>query len=192
MLTTILSVCKLAIPLPNIEVVTSLLISYALILPTRQVISIVYGFILLEIFIWGFAIWWVAIYVVYWSFLCLTIKFTTKFISNKLATKSFSNIQLIYVTYSKKYLFNTKIILSVLIGIIFTVLFGAFSTLIETIIFREFPTQKFWIYYSLRYVSGIPFFAIHIISNIVVLPLLVPLFTNALQNLLFPNIQEFQ
>lgn len=53
--------------LPNVEIVSLLVILYSLLLG-RQALLIIYGFVLLEGFLYGFGLWWVS-YLYVWTLL---------------------------------------------------------------------------------------------------------------------------
>ena len=56
--------------LPNVEIVSLLVILYSLLLG-RQVLFIVYGFVLLEGCLYGFGLWWVS-YLYVWALLAVS------------------------------------------------------------------------------------------------------------------------
>lgn len=142
--------------LPNIEIVTLLLITYALVLGWRRVFVISLIFVLIECFIWGFG-WWVPIYLVYWPALATAVSVLPK-------TK-------------------WRIPLAILTGILFTVSFGAISTLIEISLTGAIGSGRFGEYFSYRYISGVSFFVTHIVSNSIILPVMTPVLYAALNKL---------
>jgi len=149
---------KLALSsIPNVEIVTLLLVVYALTMKRTDAIIACLIFCVLEIFIWGFWLWWVILYFIYWPALVITVSFLPK----------------------KKYGF----IIAIAIGIAFTAFFGVLSTLIEITIAGALATGRFWEYFYYRYAAGIPFFLTHIISNSIILPVLVPILYKTLSTL---------
>lgn len=62
--------------LPNIEVVSLLIILYTLTCG-KKVFPVIYAFVLLEGFFYGFGIWWFS-YLYVWSILALTVSFFRK------------------------------------------------------------------------------------------------------------------
>jgi len=158
-MSALVTVCKIAIPIPNVEIVTALLVSYALVLRLRDVMVVVFVFIALEIAIWGFAWWWVVSYVLYWPLLVLTVYLIYRL-------KLISRVDI------NKY----KIVCAIVVGILFSMLFGVLSSFVEVIVLNGISSGNFWLLFRIRYTIGFPFFVTNVISNIVVLPLLVPLF----------------
>lgn len=146
-LTAALTGGKLALSfLPNIEIVTLLFIVYALTFGWRRTMIICLVFVLLECFIWGFG-WWMPIYLIYWPLMVSVISLLPKF--------------------------KFRIPAAVISGIALTAFFGVLSTAVEIGMLGGLGAS-FWQYFYYRYISGIPFFVTHIISNAVILPLLVP------------------
>lgn len=74
-LTAILFIGQVALSfLPNIEIVSLLIMLYTLFLG-KKVFFVIYSFVFLEGFLYGFGIWWFS-YLYLWSFLaCLTLLF---------------------------------------------------------------------------------------------------------------------
>ncbi len=77
LLSAVLNVSKLALgSLPNVELVTLLIILYTLILG-KEAIAIVTVFNMFEGLLWGFGSWWVS-YMYTWPVLCLSVLFLRK------------------------------------------------------------------------------------------------------------------
>jgi hypothetical protein len=141
---------------------------------TRDVLIIALVFVLIEILIWGFALWWVVTYVIYWSMLTIAVSFISRIRIFK-KVKAQPN--------SKKHIYNISVIKGISVGILFTIFFGVLSTFIEIIVFRGIATPNFFLYFSIRYTIGFPFFVTHIFSNVVALSIVVPILTNRLTEL---------
>ncbi|MCL2751549.1 MAG: hypothetical protein FWE62_02210 [Firmicutes bacterium] len=165
-LTAFLTGGKLALAfIPNVEIVTLLLIVYALTLRRSEALAVCAVFIMIEILIWGFNPWWIVLYFIYWPSLVLTVSLLPK--SRPVQTLNMKNAGLAKVL-------PRRVIFAIVIGVIFTALFGVLSTFIEIIFMGGLGTGRFWTYYYFRYVAGIAFFVTHVASNAVILPLLVP------------------
>ncbi|MCL2050628.1 MAG: hypothetical protein FWG91_02690 [Lachnospiraceae bacterium] len=81
-LSAILTVAMMAIkPLPNIELISLLVIVYALLFG-KDTFIIVTVFSLIEGLIWGFGLWWVS-YLYVWPLLCLIVILLKRFIKEE-------------------------------------------------------------------------------------------------------------
>jgi hypothetical protein len=81
-LSAVLTVAMLAIkPLPNVELISLLVIIYALLFGKDSFI-IVTVFSLTEGLIWGFGLWWIS-YLYVWPLLCLTVVLLKKVIKEE-------------------------------------------------------------------------------------------------------------
>jgi len=184
----LISVSKLAIPIPNVEVVTSLFVSFSIVLSLREILAISFCFVLLEIFIWGFALWWVLTYFIYWPTMCLTVSLVSKIKPKKFLTKNKFYGQLNLQLPPKTIFFDACVAKGIVVGIVFTIIFGFLSTLVEIIVFRGFGSN-FFVYYYLRYIFGLPFFVTNIVSNAIALPIIVPILVSRLQKIGYTLIQ---
>ncbi|MDR3022342.1 MAG: hypothetical protein LBU60_06700 [Clostridiales bacterium] len=134
--------------IPNVEVVTLLFCTFALTQNRMDALLISVLFVGVEIVIYGFWLWWVFLYIVYWPLLVVVVSLLPK--------------------QSEK----VKIIFTVLISVIFTIFFGLFSTFIEVFMVIKIFDYQFWNAFYFRYVSGFPFFATQIVSNAVIVSIL--------------------
>jgi hypothetical protein len=81
-LSAILSIAMIALkPLPNVELVSLLVIIYSLLFGKDSLI-IVTIFTLIEGIIWGFGLWWVS-YLYVWPLLCLVVFLLQRFIKEE-------------------------------------------------------------------------------------------------------------
>ena len=143
--------------IPNIEIVTTLFIVYTLVFGWRKTMVAAMVFVMIEIIIWPAMPSWIILYFIYWP-LMVTV-----------------------VALLPRKWYRLRVILSIIIGIIFTVSFGVLSSLIDVIIFGGIGTSYFWPLFGAIYAAGTGFFATHIISNSFILPVLVPVLYEALQ-----------
>ena len=159
-LTATLTGGKTALALiPNIEIVTLLFIVYAFVFGWRNTIIVSVVFVVIEIFIWGFNLWWVILYLIYWPLLVTA----AAVLPRKLG--------------------NGRLVAAIAFGIAFTVFFGVLSTFIEIIFMGGVGSGFFWQFFGWRDIAGIPFFTAHIVSNAIILPVLVPVLYKTLQKL---------
>lgn len=71
-LTAILLVAQIALaPIPNVELVSLLIIVYTKIF-RKKVFIIIYGFVILEGLVYGFGVWWI-MYLYVWSILAIVV-----------------------------------------------------------------------------------------------------------------------
>ena len=154
---------KLAIPVANIEIVTLLLVVYALTFGWRDSFIACLVFISIEPLIHGFQPWWIVLYFSYWPALVTVVAFLPKRLK------------------------RARIVIAIAIGIIFTVLFGLLDALIYTLFSGGLGSGNFWGFFAVYYLKGFippwPFVPVQIISNAVILPLLVPTLYKALSAL---------
>ena len=149
---------KLALAaLPNIEIVTLLLVVYALVFGWRDTITACLIFIFFEILIWGFMLWWIILYLIYWPALVSAVALIPK----------------------NKY----RVYFAAVIGLLFTACFGILSTFIEIIFVTSLSNPRFWTYFYFRYAAGFPFFITHVICNTVTLFFVAPVLYKSLLSL---------
>lgn len=142
--------------IPNVEIVTALLIVYSVILGPLRGATIAVTFCCIECMLWGFG-FWVPIYFIHWP----AIAIMAGLINRK----------------------HRHIWLTVAMGIVATALYGVQSTIIECMFMGALPTGRFWDYFAVRYASGAVFFITHMVSNAIFLPTIVPLLTKILDRL---------
>lgn len=136
--------------MPNVELVSTLVVLYALIYDRRDAIIVSVLFVLVEVLIYGLVWYWVVLYLIYWPMLAFSVSLIPQV----------------------KY----RVWIAVGIAIVFTLLFGVLSSIIEVaMVYSIVDFERFWYLVYIRYLSGIYFFVIHIVSNAIVLPTLVPI-----------------
>ena len=143
---------------PNVELVSAILVVYALTYQKMDSILISVLFVCLEILIYGFALYWVVLYLIYWPLLTIVVGLLPR---NK----------------------NVSIVIAIAIGMIATVFFGVLSSFVEVAMSNALGKEYFWKMVYFRYLAGIPFFVVHIVSNAIVLPLTVYPMCKILQKL---------
>ena len=129
----------------NVEVVTLFLVVYALTLPRSRVLIATVTFVLTETLLHGAHVW-IIMYLIHWPALVLAVSF----LKGKKAP-----------------------LFAIIIGILFTVIFGVQTTLIEVLTFLNYKKVGFWTAFAARYATGISFFVVHIVSNTCILSVLV-------------------
>ena len=129
----------------NVEIVTLFLVVYALTLPRSRVLLATITFIFTDILIYGAHVW-IVMYLIHWPLLVLCVSF----LKGKKAP-----------------------LFAIIIGIVFTVLFGVQTTTIEVLTFLNYGSTGFFKAFAARYSTGIPYFVTHIVSNTCILSVLV-------------------
>jgi len=189
-LSALISGVKLAMAfLPNIEVVTLLFIVITLIFGFTIAISTSLVFVLLEILIWGYNPWWVTLYIVYWPLLVGFVYLASELCKGKTggskqylnAFKASPQKTAKQNFYKKSKVSNLTLIVVIAIGILMTIMFGVISTIIEIIFMEAIGTGQFWEFVFWRYIAGIPFFIVHVSSNAITLPILLPKVVKSLE-----------
>lgn len=71
LLSAILTILKMAVPIPNVELVSLLIIIYTLLFG-KETLVIITVFNLTEGLLWGFGLWWFS-YLYVWPLLCLAV-----------------------------------------------------------------------------------------------------------------------
>jgi len=146
LLSATLTAGKLALSfIANVEIVTLFLVVYALTLPRSRVLLATITFILTDMILYGVHVW-VIMYLIHWPALVLAVSF----LKGKKAP-----------------------LFAIIIGILFTVLFGVQTTLVEVLTFINFKKVGFVKAFVARYSTGISFFITHIVSNTCILSVLV-------------------
>ena len=136
---------KLALSfVPNVEVVTVLLALYGYVFGLYGVLSAVV-FVSIEPLIYGFGTWVISYYI-HWPI-----------------------VALVFMLLSKLKISNRWVITAV--GVILTAWFGVLTSLVDVGLFSG-AFDNFWYRFGVYYVRGITFYAIQIICNAVLFPLL--------------------
>jgi len=143
--------------IPNVEIMTTLFIVYTLVFGWRKTMVAAIVFVMIEIIIWPAMPSWIILYFIYWP-LMVTV-----------------------VAILPRKCHRLRVVLSIIVGIIFTISFGVLSSFIDVIIFGGIGTPYFWPLFGAIYVAGAGFFATHIISNLLLLPVLLPVLYTALK-----------
>ena len=148
---------KLALAsIPNVEVVTLFLALFGYSFGAFGVLSAVV-FVCIEPLIWGFGPW-VVTYIIYWPIVALV----------------FWLIRSVRIK-------NRWIITA--IAVVLTLFFGVLSSLVDVGLFTGF-FDSFFERFAVYYTRGIVFYAIQIISNAILFPLLFPFLSEKLTRLL--------
>ena len=160
-LTATLTGGKMAIAIPNVEIVTLLFIVYALVFGWRNTIIVSVLFVLIEIMIWPPDPRWITLYFIHWPALVTA----TAFLPRKIG--------------------KFRIVAAVAIGIAFTAFFGVLSTTIDVVLMGGIGSGYFRPVFGFIYLAGVPLFITHIVSNSIILPTLVPMLSKALKRMAF-------
>jgi len=131
--------------IPNIEIVTLLIIIYSVVFGLRISIPSIFIFVLIEMLLWGLNSW-VILYFFYFPMLGIGASF-------------------LYKILKKFHAENNPVFFAIFAGVM-SFLFGILSTTIDTFIYTSDNYMKMWI---ALYTSGITFFLTHIISNTIIL-----------------------
>ena len=146
-----LTVGKLALSfIPNVEVVTLLIICYSSTFGRKYAIPATLIFCTVEIAIYGFGTW-VLLYYIHWNMLSVISSFALK---------------------------KRKLWIATLIAVLCTAFFGVLSTGIDVIFAGAYgvPKSELGKLYSAYYVRGIWFYVVHVVSNLlIVTALYIPL-----------------
>ena len=137
---------KLALAsLPNIEAVTLLIAAYSFVFgPLGILASII--FVLIEPLIWGFGTWFLS-YLLYWPTLALVFAALGR--RGKEVGKIFPAV----------------------VAVLLTVWFGILSSLVDVGLFAG-VWERFFERFFIYYLRGVPFYALQVITNAVIFPLL--------------------
>ena len=140
---------------PNVEVVTLLLALYSYSLGTVG-IAAAFIFCTLETFIWGFGTWTVS-YFIYWPLVSLTF-----FLLGRMRVKN-------------RFLLTGA-------ALVLTLLFGVLSSLVDVGLFSGF-FENFFERFAIYYASGIVFYVVQAVSNLVLFITVFPLLSGKLSSL---------
>jgi hypothetical protein len=131
---------KLALmAIANVEIVTLLIMLYAVVFGLAIALPATLIFVTTEVLLFG-AGTWVISYYFYWPFLAIA-----------------------FALYSKLTKDNT--ILRIVFVIVITTFFGVFTTLVDTIFFLKAPPSTFLRSFAIMYSRGVSFFIVHIVGN---------------------------
>ena len=126
--------------IPNVEVVTLLIMLYAACFKPQIAFIATGVFIVIECFIWGIHTWVLA-YVIHWNF----VAFATFLLARVFKVKN----RFIYLAFT----------------IIVTACFGVLTTLIDAIIGAGRSTRTFSHIFVVTYMRGIYFYIVHVVGN---------------------------
>ena len=126
--------------IPNVEVVTLLIMLYAACFKPQIAFIATGVFIVIECFIWGIHTWVLA-YIIHWNF----VAFATFLLARVFKVKN----RFIYLAFT----------------IIVTACFGVLTTLIDAIIGAGRSTRTFSHIFVVTYVRGIYFYIVHVVGN---------------------------
>lgn len=154
----ILTAGKLALmAVPNVEIVTLLIMLYAVTFGLKISLPTTIIFCLMEAMIFGFNTWLIT-YFIYWPLLAVAT-----FLASKIK--------------------NQRNILYAIFGGLFTILFGVISSAIDAIISSNVAKINFFVMFSIVYTRGVAYYLTHLVSNIIFItvafPILKPLFIDA-------------
>ena len=126
--------------IPNVEVVTLLIMLYAACFKPQIAFIATGVFIVIECFIWGIHTWVLA-YIIHWNF----VAFATFLLARVFKVKN----RFIYLAFT----------------IIVTACFGVLTTLIDAIIGAGRSTRTFSHIFVVTYMRGIYFYIVHVVGN---------------------------
>ena len=126
--------------IPNVEVVTLLIMLYAACFKPQIAFIATGVFIVIECFIWGIHTWVLA-YIIHWNF----VAFATFLLARFFKVKN----RFIYLAFT----------------IIVTACFGVLTTLIDAIIGAGRSTRTFSHIFVVTYMRGIYFYIVHVVGN---------------------------
>ena len=126
--------------IPNVEVVTLLIMLYAACLKPQIAFIATGVFIVIECFIWGIHTWVLA-YVIHWNFVALMTFLLARIFKIK--------NRFIYFAFT----------------VVVTASFGVLTTLIDSIIGAGRTGRSFSLIFSITYMRGIYFYIVHVVGN---------------------------
>ena len=126
--------------IPNVEVVTLLIMLYAACFKPQIAFVATGIFIVIECFIWGVHTWVLA-YVIHWNF----VAFMTFLLARVFKLKN----RFIYLAFT----------------IVVTAAFGVLTTLIDSIIGAGRTGRSFSLIFTITYMRGIYFYIVHVVGN---------------------------
>ncbi len=153
----LLTAGKIAIPLPNIEIVTLLIMLYASTFGIKIALPVTLIFCMVETILFGVHTWVIA-YFIHWPTLAI-------------------------VTYLVRQINLKKDFIYILVGGGCTLLFGVLTSAVDAIISSNIAEINFFVLFGAIYARGLLFYIVHFVSNIILIavafPVLKPLFNNA-------------
>ncbi len=126
--------------IPNVEVVTLLIMLYAACFKPQIAFIATGVFIVIECFIWGIHTWVLA-YIIHWNF----VAFATFLLARVFKFKN----RFIYLAFT----------------VLVTACFGVLTTLIDSIIGAGRTGRPFALIFSITYMRGIYFYIVHVVGN---------------------------
>lgn len=142
--------------IPNVEIVTVIIIVCAYAFPPVVSILATLAFCTGEWLIYGYG-YWVIAYYIYWPSLAAFSLLLKRINNGKLRNAS-----------------------AAFTAAFFTALFGVLTAAVDTVLASGF-SENFLIHFPIIYARGIYFYITHIVSNTIITALLFPLLTNALK-----------
>ncbi|MFA5449476.1 MAG: hypothetical protein WC292_03455 [Clostridia bacterium] len=131
---------KLAIPIPNVEIVTLLIMLYTAVFGLRIALPVVIVFVSVEMLIFGINTWVISYYI-YWCLLSI--------VTFLLGRKG-------------------KILIYPIIAVVMSAFFGALTSFVDTLFAAGLASYGFFKVFTLVYLRGVNFYLTHIISNAVI------------------------
>ncbi|MDR2635024.1 MAG: hypothetical protein LBC13_03470 [Clostridiales bacterium] len=203
----VLSGAKLALRvIPNVEVVTLLILLYASFANGRAVFLSVTAFCVIETAMYGFGTW-VPLYLIYWN----SLGFAGRLFLNKLSVGNDSRakknktadndinlrddcaetVKIAGTVFSRKIkkitaaFFGKGVFRAVIIAAAFTAFFGVLSSGIDVLFLAGgVPARQLGRIFAIIYVRGLWFYAVHFVSNILIVGLCYGRLRSLLKNLL--------
>ena len=130
---------------PNVEAVTLLIASYSFVFGSWGIIASLL-FVLIEPLIWGFGTWFLS-YLLYWPTLAL-----------------------VFAALGRRGK-EVGTIFPAVVAVLLTVWFGILSSLVDVGLFAG-VWERFFERFFIYYLRGVPFYALQVITNAVIFPLL--------------------
>ncbi len=132
--------------IPNVEIVTLLIMAYTIVFGLSISLPTTLIFVTTEMLIYGLNSW-VLSYYIHWSLIAIVTA-------------------LVYCIFSDKHMLPYIISATIL-----TAFFGVLTSLIDVLMFANSGWSNFWDSFTLMYVRGVYFYAIHIVSTTIVVAL---------------------
>lgn len=161
--------------IPNIEIVTLLILCYAFVFGLKISLSSTLIFVTIEGFLYGFNTWLISYYI-YWPLLCICGCLLSIAVkrnkTNNLAENQINNKNNII-----------KIISYTALAVILTAFFGVISSFIDALIGAGKTSYTFYYLFPIIYLRGIAFYLAQIISNALIISVCFLPLTNLLSRL---------
>ena len=126
---------------PNVEIVTLLIISYTVVFGGRIAFPVTLVFVSVEMLLFGLNTWGVSYYI-HWCGMVL-------------------------ITAVLRYFFKENPFVYIAEAVIMTAMFGVLTTLVDTLFLRGEGTP-FFKFFSVMYLRGVNFYIVHVVSNAVI------------------------